>query len=431
MPRRPAVSAAAIALAALSLCAAGCHHKQAEIAVTSAAPPKPKPTISEIDLKSYHPNEAGAVMILMYHRINPKEPNNDLNRQPDSFRKDLEDLYSRGYRPVTVGEFVDNKMDVPIGKTPVVLTFDDSLPTQFNIVRGADGQPHIDPNCAVGIMETFHKAHPDWPTRATFFVLPEYRTDKRSSPVPFYDPNTVADKFDYLLKSGYEIANHTTTHPQMNRLSADKIQWEIGNAKHSIEQISPKIKLDVVALPYGRLPRKEDRKFLLDGTGGGATYHNKAVILAAYRPVYSPVNYVGKKTAVYQIAPYNPMGLERIKPNPSQANLPGTFEYWLKWFDENPSQRYVSDGNMNLVSVPKSLVKMVDANAVKKQGKELFAYSMGGAGGGGLSVEANAAGATGSTGSTGGGLSVEPASGGGSSVGAKGAPLGVESSSKR
>jgi peptidoglycan/xylan/chitin deacetylase (PgdA/CDA1 family) len=418
---RPAVIALATLAGVLS---AGCHRKQPEIAVSEAPPPKPKPVIGEIDLKSYHPNEAGAVMILMYHRINPKEPNNDLNRQPDTFRKDLDDLYSRGYRPVTVSDFVENKMDVPIGKTPVVLTFDDSLPTQFNIIRGTDGQPHIDPDCAVGILETFHKAHADWPTRATFFVLPEYRTEKRATPVPFYDPNTVADKIDYLLKSGYEIANHTTTHPQLDRLSADKIQWELGYAAHSIEQISPKIKMDVVALPYGRLPHKEARKYLLDGTGGGGTYHNKAVIKAAYRPVYSPVTYVGKKTAVYQIAPYDPLGIERVKPNPSQANLPGTFEYWLKWFDENPSQRYVSDGNLNLVTVPKSLAKSVDPNAVKKHGQELFAYSIGGTGGGGLSVEASSA----SPGATNGGLTVEPATGntsGTPSTGGRGG-LGVQ-----
>ncbi len=425
--KRPAVLAAMLAAfsaAALSLVVAGCHRKQQDAIGVTAPPPKPKPTISEIDLKSYHPNESGAVMVLMYHRLNPKEPDSDLNRQPDTFRKDLEDLYKRNYRPVNAGEFVDNNMDVPIGKTPVVLSLDDSLPTQFNIVRGADGQPHIDPNCAVGIMETFHKEHPDWATKATFFVLPEYAKDPRHvSPVPFYDPNTVADKIEYLVKNGYEVANHTTTHPQMDRLSPEKIQWEIGYAAHSIEQISPKLKLNVLALPYGRLPRKDSRKYLLSGSGGGGTYKNKAVLLAAYRPVASPVTFVDKKTAVYQIAPFNPYKIERVLPDAKQAGKPGTFEYWLKWFDDNPSQRYVSDGNPHLVTVPKSLIKVVDASAIKKQGKELFTYSFGGSGGGGLNVESSSAA------SGGGGLSIE--SGSPAPSGAKGGGLSVEPAPKR
>jgi peptidoglycan/xylan/chitin deacetylase (PgdA/CDA1 family) len=423
---RPALFAITSA-AALSMFSAGCHRKQQDTDVASAPPPKPKPTINEIDLKSYHPNEAGAVMILMYHRIRESEADNDLNRKPETFRKDLEELYKRGYRPVNAGEFADNKMDVPIGKTPVVLTFDDSLPTQFNLIRGTDGQPHIDPNCAIGILETFHKDHPDWNTKATFFVLPENQSNGHTSPPPFYDPTTVSDKIEYLIKNGYEIANHTTTHPQMSRLSPDKIQWEIGNAAHSIQQLSPKLKLDVLALPYGRLPHKDHRKYLASGTGGGETYKNKAVFLAAYRPVASPVTFVDKKTAVYQIAPFDPYKIERVLPDVRQADKPGTFEYWLKWFDDNPTQRYVSDGNPNLVAYPKSLAKMVDASAIKKQGKLPYPYTFGSSSGGGsLSVES---GSGSSTSARGGGLSVE----GGSSSGSRpsGGNLGVESSPRR
>ena len=71
--------------------APGCGRR----AQTAALPPKPKPKpeISEIDLKSYKPNEAGSIMIPMFHRFNAKEKPSDLNRTPDEFRKDLENLY--------------------------------------------------------------------------------------------------------------------------------------------------------------------------------------------------------------------------------------------------------------------------------------------------------------------------------------------------
>jgi peptidoglycan/xylan/chitin deacetylase (PgdA/CDA1 family) len=397
-------------LSAAAICSiVGCISKSEEAA---AAPPKPvaPPSVAEVDLKAYHPNEAGAVMILMYHRFESKMPSSDkqYNRTPDDFRKDLEDLYKRNYRPVTLTEYIENRMDVPAGKTPIVLTFDDSWESQFKIVTGQDGQAHIDPDCAVGIMETFHKAHADWPTKGTFFVLPEFTKGARHGNVPFYDASSVGDKFEYLLKNGYEIQNHSTSHPQFSKLDEAAIQTEIGNAVHSIQQINPKAAMNILALPYGKLPKKALRDRLLSGSGGGATYSNRAIVLAAYRPVASPATHLGKKTSVYQIAPFDPLRIERVKPAPEQASSPGTFEYWLKWFDENPTQRYVSDGNAAVCAVPAGLTSLVDSGSVKKQGKVLQLYKLGGgATGGGLSVEGASSASSSSSAGGSGGLSVE------------------------
>src|SRR5437870_8244905 len=132
----------------LMLTAAPSCRREAGKPAAALPPPPPPPEISEIDLKSYKPNEAGSVMVLMYHDVLGTKPNNDLNRTPDQFRQDLEDFYKRKYYPTTALEFVTNKMDVPAGKTPVVLTFDDARLSQFNVTTGTDGQPHIDPNCA-------------------------------------------------------------------------------------------------------------------------------------------------------------------------------------------------------------------------------------------------------------------------------------------
>src|SRR5687768_7222887 len=90
------------AVAALSV--AGCN-KQEEPKVV--APPKPvgPPQISADVLEKERPNEAGAVMVVMYHRIKADEPESDLNRRPETFRKDLQTLYDKGYRPVTAAEY--------------------------------------------------------------------------------------------------------------------------------------------------------------------------------------------------------------------------------------------------------------------------------------------------------------------------------------
>nr|AUN36272.1 polysaccharide deacetylase [uncultured bacterium] len=118
-------------------------------------------------------------MVIMYHRILPDEKDNDLNRRPETFRKDLETLRAKNYYPVNAIDLAENKMDVPAGKTPVVITFDDALPSQFRVVD-KNGESKIDPNCAVGIMENFSKKFPDWPMRATFFVCPR----KAATPSP-------------------------------------------------------------------------------------------------------------------------------------------------------------------------------------------------------------------------------------------------------
>lgn len=370
-----------IALIALG----GCGQK-AEI----AAPPKAKTParISEADLKKYKPNESGAIMVLMYHRINAKEPDNDLNRKPESFRQDLEMLRARGYHPVTASELVGNTMDVPIGKTPVAITFDDALPTQFHLKAGAGGAPKIDRDCAVGILEKFHAKYPEWPAKATYFVLPK---EGRNSD-PFGQPEYVAEKFAHLLKNGSEIANHTATHSNMRAMSADKVRWELATATRAVRAIAPAAAMQTLALPYGKMPRgAASRKALIEGQHGGTKYQHKAVFLAAWRPVLSPVTRPDKALAQGgKFCVFDPFHLERIKTDPRQAKLPGTFEYWMKYFAANPTQRYISDGNAQIVAVPAAQQSAIDAARVRAQGKTLQAYggaSNTGKTGGSLRVE--------------------------------------------
>jgi hypothetical protein len=285
-------------------------------------------------------------------------------------------LREGGYHPVTALELVTNTMDVPLGKTPVVITFDDALPSQFKIITGRDGKPHIDPDCAAGILETFNGQHPDWPTKATFFVLPKAGRNAE----PFGQAGMSGQKFDYLIKKGYEIANHTATHDNLRGASPDKVQSELATAVRDIKQIAPGATMQTLALPYGKLPRNESaQKHLISGSQGGTTYANTAVFLAAWRPVLSPVTRNDKKLSEGgTFSLFNPYRLERIKADVREAHLPGTFEYWLKYFGKNPTARYISDGMKDVVTVPASSQSTVDVVRLKMQGKRLQVY--GGAG---------------------------------------------------
>ncbi len=382
MQPRPVLFVSALFSAALL---SGCGSRQAK--APAPEPTKGPPHVSEEVIQKNKPNEAGAIMVLMYHRFLPNEADNDLNRRPDTFRNDLKLLRDNNYYPVTASEFVENKMDVPAGKTPVAITFDDALPTQFEIKTGNDGQPHIAPDCAVGILETFNKQHPDWPNKATFFVLPK----EGSNSFPFGQSEGVGDKFAYLQKHGYEIANHTSTHSSMRGMTPDKVQWELATAKKDILGIAPDAAMKTFALPYGKLPRKDEaRAKLLKGESGGTSYEHEAVFLAAWRPNLSPITKDDKKfTDGGQMATFDIKGLQRITPDARKPKEPGTFEYWMTFFKKNPSLRYVSDGNMEVATIPASAQSSVDEARVSAQGKILQVYGggAGGKGGGDLSVQ--------------------------------------------
>ena len=353
----------------------GCRKNQ-----QAEAPPKPKgpPTIAKDVLQKSRPNEAGAIMVIMYHRILADEKNTDLNRTPETFRKDLEMLRDKNYYPVNALDVAENKMDIPAGKTPVAITFDDSLPSQFRVIQ-KNGKSKIDPNCAVGIMENFNKKFPDWPLKATFFVLPKEGRNAE----PFGQGEFIADKFEYLTSKGYEIANHTSTHSNMRSMTASKIQWELATAKKDISQINAKAAMLTVALPYGKLPRDDAaRKALVSGEVGGTSYAHKAVFLAAWRPVMSPLTKADKKVSNEgKFCLFAPEEIERVTPDARNPTSPGTLEYWISYFDKNPTLRYVSDGNLQVAAIPIAQKNSVDEARAKAQGTVLQFYGAGGEGG--------------------------------------------------
>lgn len=73
-----------------------------------------------VDPASVQANELGQVMVLMYHHID--EPEDTWVRTPDNFRRDLQELYDRGYRPVSLADYAKGNIEVEPGYKPVVFT---------------------------------------------------------------------------------------------------------------------------------------------------------------------------------------------------------------------------------------------------------------------------------------------------------------------
>lgn len=171
-----------------------------------------------------------------------------MHRSPEAFRKDLERLYKDGFRPVTARDWLDGKMGLAPGASPVVMTFDDANPDQFRLLD--DGS--VDPDCGIGIWQAFAKEHPDFPIRATFFVLPTMWGQSK----------WVSKKVELLQSWGCELANHTITHPMLRRQTDAKVREEIGDAALALAKLGEKPPFSL-AYPLGSTPK--DMKPIREG----------------------------------------------------------------------------------------------------------------------------------------------------------------------
>ena len=272
------------------------------------------------------PNELGRVMILEYHKID--YPEERWTRTPENFRRDLETLYAKGYRLINLGDLLDRKINVPSGTTPVVLTFDDSSPGQFRYVE-ANGSVQIDPKSAIGILEAFIAEKPDFGRGGTFYVLPGASKPNRL----FNQPEYEGKKLQFLVSHGYEIGNHTLWHANLAKYPEATVRAQVAEAQVWIQRHVPDYKTRTLALPHGVYP--PDVNWVLEGTAKGTTYHHDAVLMVAGGPAPSPFS-----------RSFDPVRLPRI-----QA-VERDLAYWLNYFDKNPGERFVSDGDANSVTVP-------------------------------------------------------------------------------
>lgn len=291
------------------------------------------------------PDEAGQVMILMYHIIDAKNSDPRWTRTPQAFRQDLETLYSRGYRPVNAVDVVEGRIDVPRGYTPVVLTFDDSSAGQFRLLPAADHSEappetlaeavrRLDPDSAVGILVAFHEAHPDWALRGTFYV--------NAGGAPFGQPKDAAVKLRLLTALGFEIGNHTLTHENLKKLGAQETTRQLGANQNAVARWLPGYEMRTLALPFGGLPKAEDAAKA--GTYEGHAYRNDAFLLVGSNPAPSPF-----------LDAFDPYRLPRVQAADPALNIVATFPLtWLAYFDKHPERRFVSDGDPDTVTVPRS-----------------------------------------------------------------------------
>lgn len=307
---------------------------------SDAAPAPPKPQPVKVDLALHKPNEMGQVPVLEYHHIEPKEER--WTRTPANFRKDLETLHKLGYQPVSLMEYVNGTMDLPPGKSPVVFTFDDSDPGQFRYL-GTGPNAKLDPNCAVAIMRDFAQKHPDFPAKATFYVLPSL----------FEQPEFKERKLRELQEWGFEIGNHSYSHPALRKLSRAEGMKELAKGVKVTTDILPGYKVQSIALPFGSIPK--DESILRGGAAEGVTYRHEAAMLVGANPAPSPYS-----------KNFKPFRIPRIQ---ATDTVEPKMSFWIKQLERN---KYRSDGDPNTITILKKHSDDLNRNAVK--GKTVKEY---------------------------------------------------------
>jgi peptidoglycan/xylan/chitin deacetylase (PgdA/CDA1 family) len=341
------LAAAAAGLALTGVLAAR-HHPSPPLtpalsqAPTRRAVPALTPVLPPAQLAALHVDETGHIPILMYHSIGAparrgkRYDSQGLNIAPETFRHQLSLLYAAHCYPVNMRDILTPHLNVPAGKTPVVLTFDDARGTQFHYLSNGK----VDPNCAVGILEAFHSRHADWPLKATFYVLPK----SAWNPVPFWQPGQETKKLRTLVADGFEVANHTTTHRPMTHLSGAELCWEMAECQEYVKDRAPGATMDTMALPGGAAPKNHALwNTLLHGRLGKIVYHNRCIMMAWGGPSHAWVDRA-----------FDPDRVTRL------GSGPGWIEHALKQMASGRLRPYVSDGNPDTVAVPRAEASMID-----------------------------------------------------------------------
>jgi len=284
------------------------------------------------------PNELGLIPVVEYHLIDTVDGR--YARERGRFARDLELIYQKGYRPVSVSQLLDRRIDLPRGLSPVVFVFDDASPSQFRYIE-RNGKLEIDPTSGLGIWMDFRKKHPDWANNAVFCMLPNAEAGRAffgNKGIEGQKTEWRFPKVRFLRDQGFELCNHTFWHANLGRYPDAFVQEQIARGQMAIDSAVPGYDVRTFALPLGVWPK--NRALAKSGswtdpkTGQVVRYDYDAILLVAGGPTLSP----------YDPA-FNPLSIKRIEVFGNQL------ETILDRLDRNRT-RYVSDGDPNVVAKP-------------------------------------------------------------------------------
>lgn len=303
-------------------------------------------------------NELGRVPVMMYHGIVNKKSSetsytggnvdkDGYNRTVEAFKEDLEFYYQNGYRMIRAIDYVNGIIDVPYGKSPIVLTFDDGSANNIKVNGiSEDGEIIIDENSAVGVLESFKKKYPDFNVTATFFVNGS-----------LFQQSEYNEKIlKWLVENGYDIGNHTKTHVNFSNASTNESEEEVGFVYNKLDAIIPDKYVKLVALPFGSPYKKTHANFshIINSNYNGINYETVSTFRVGWMPDYSPFSKDFDKEFIMRVRAYDNNGVD--------FDIEASFRILEK-------NRYVSDGNVDTI-----VIKESDASYINDTNLKVISY---------------------------------------------------------
>jgi len=282
-------------------------------------------TGSEVDPAAVGADELGVVPVMMYHQIR-EDGGSEWDMTPDEFRAELTLLFDRGFVPIRTVDLVRGDIHIPAGRSPVVLTFDDSPRSQARLDEDGDWAD----GTAMAILTEVAAHYDEVEPIASFYLITSSM---------FGAVDDVPDIVRALHEQGVELGNHTHNHANLRSLDADQVQEELARVVVEITDIVPDAEVVTMSLPFGISP--EDRDLLAEGSSDVGSYTNEAVLLVGDRPAPSPFH-----------VDFAPLSIPRIK-TMSDPEAEFASAWWLDVMESSDTWRpYVSDGDPHTISFP-------------------------------------------------------------------------------
>jgi peptidoglycan/xylan/chitin deacetylase (PgdA/CDA1 family) len=321
---------------------------------------------------THEPNELGRVPVFMYHNIVPNDAPRDSSVDPymyrtyDEFWNDMLWLYEHDFYLVGMNDLISGNLDVPLGKHPVVFTFDDGSSLHFSYIENEQGEREIDPNCAVGIMERFHAQYPDFGRGAHFGLVPAHKFSW-----PQHEQDEYFDeKVQWLMANGYEVGNHTLSHPFLTEIDDEEFVWTVTGTVIWADELMgvdhPANATRVLTLPFGMGPNPTDHPSKYTLMTQGMTWEGHHIQLTGV------LELKGGSSEVPWSKEWNAFSILRL---PVQDDVMDLFKD-VHLAGEDPY--YTSDGNLDTVTVPWPLPEAqwgkLNVEAIHHAGKTIAKY---------------------------------------------------------
>lgn len=300
------------------------------------------PAAPAVDPAEVDADELGQVPVLMYHRL-LEDGGGDYDLTPEEFRDELTWLFEHGYSPVLLKDLARGEIDVPAGRSPVALTFDDSTREQAALTE--DGE--LDPDSAMGILVEVAGEYDEVEPRASLYVITSSLFGGGAD-----GPDILA----HLHELGMEIGNHTHTHPNLSQLSADEVQEELARNVDEVQRIVPDAEVVTLSLPLGQHPEHEE--LAAEGSSPLGDYLHEGILLVGSGPTSSPF-----------AADFDALAIPRIRSSPSWDGGEPDFgsAFWLEQLDADGSyRRFVSDGDPDVISFPERYAEELDPDHAER-----------------------------------------------------------------